>query len=181
MTSEHTGCVLVVAWIFVGCAAPPPRQQNPQQQPEREVSINLCHETNSLPPPVGYWVVDARATAHAAAVRYGFRTNRRVEGTRTNYSYTYYGPARDIYARVLKRVSDPDMQHSLVFRADGTGESRLIASEGLAPPPASFGWCPLQKNILQLEFPLVTVEAAFKTNEIRYPTPDGVLIFTPGK
>lgn len=174
MTTEHIGPVLVVAWIFAGCAAP----QRQTQPPESDVAVNLT--ANGLPSPVGCWVVDARATAHAAAAKYGFQTKMRVEGTRTNYSYTYYGKARDRYDRVLKRVSDPGMQRSLVFQAGCIGEDRLITSRGFTSAPAWFEWA-TDGRTLELLYPHVTVEAAFNRNQIRYPTPDGVLIFAPGK
>jgi len=97
-------------------------------------------------------------------------------GTRTNYSYTYYGRGRETYDRVLKNFSDPGTQRSLVLRGDGRGEDRLIAPGGSAPTPVPFRW-EVQGAWVEFKYPHVTVQAAFTTNQIRYPTVEGVIIF----
>lgn len=174
MTTEYIGPVLVVAWIFAGCAAP----QRQTQPPEPDVAVNLT--ANGLPSPVGCWVVDARATAHAAAAKYGFQTKMRVEGTRTNYSYTYYGKARDRYDRVLKRVSDPGMQRSLVFQAGCIGEDRLITSRSFTSAPARFEWA-TDGRTLELLYPHVTCRSGVQPKPNPLPDPGRRTHFCPRK
>jgi hypothetical protein len=173
-------CVLVVAWIFAGCAATPQQKReaiNPRNQTN---SLPAPPETKNPPPPVGYWAVDPRATAHEAAIKYrrqyGGEISIAVKGPETNYSY--YGRVRETYDKALKSVSKPWVQRNLLFRADGTGEDWFTDATAWRATDARFQWT-VEPGILELRYSRFIFKAGFTTNEIRYPHPGGLLIFRP--
>jgi hypothetical protein len=178
------GCVLVVAWFFAGraTAQPSPAQQMPSESREPDVAINPRLEPNNFPPPVGYWVVDAPATAHAVAVKFGnIETRMTVKDGQTNYSYRYFGESGKAYDTVLKNVSEPGVRR-LLFRADGSGEDWFTDSKTSRATHSRFQWA-LEQRGLELRYSegeIVKAEFNTKAKEIRYPTQrGGFLIFVP--
>ncbi len=161
------GSVVVIAiCVIAGCAAP-----------ERDVIIKVHPEVKAAP-PVGYWVVDAKATAHAVVVKRGEGGfNLVVEGQRTNY--TYETKARDVYDDAIRAIGSASAQRSLVLRADGTGEDWATMPKALRTTHTPFHWS-TQGHTLTFQYADHTVEAEFPhPNEIRYPVTDGMFIFGP--
>lgn len=157
---------VIAVCIIAGCAAP-----------ERDAVIVVQPQVKTVP-PVGYWVVDAKATAHAAVLKQGEEgSSVVVQGSRTNY--TYQGKALEIYDSALKAVGATSGQRSLVLRADGTGEDWVTIPKALRSTHTPFHWS-AQEHTLEFRYATHTVRAEFpQTNEIRYPVLDGVFIFGP--
>jgi hypothetical protein len=160
------GVVVIAVCIIAGCAAP-----------ERDAIIEIHPEAKAVP-PVGYWVVDAKATAHAAVAKQGEEGfSIVVEGSRTNYAYQ--GKARDVYDNALKALGAASVQRSLVLRADGTGEDWATIPKALRATHTPFHWS-AQEHTVTFQYASHTVTAEFpRPNEIRYPVSDGMFIFGP--
>jgi len=157
---------VIAVCIIAGCAAP-----------ERDAVIEVHPEVKAVP-PVGYWVVDAKATAHAAVIKQGEEgSSVVVQGSRTNH--TYQGKAREVYDSALKTVGAAGVQRSLILRADGTGEDWATMPKALRASHTPFHWS-AQEHTLEFRYASHTVRAEFPhPNEIRYPLLDEVFIFTP--